>query len=70
MSNPGTTVVMNPKLENLMDSYRKYGRNGRFVTSSTVDRSRGLRFDMPSPGMKTITAVEIILTWWLATVYV
>lgn len=61
---------MNPKLENLMESYRKYGRSGRFVTTSTVDRSRGPRFDMPSPGMKTITAVEIVLTWWLATIYV
>lgn len=70
VSDPGTTVLMNPKMENLMESYRKYGRNGRFVTSSTVDRSRGPRFEMPSPGMKTISAIEIILTWWLATIYV
>jgi hypothetical protein len=70
VSDPGKWVRLDGKFEHLTQQYRKYGRAGRFESSSTVNRGRGPRFDMPTPGMKTIVAAEILLTWFLTTVHV
>jgi hypothetical protein len=70
VTNPGTIVKLDGKFEHLTQQYKRYGRYGRFESSSTVDRKRGRRFDMPMPGMKSIVATEIVLTWFLSTVYV
>lgn len=70
VTNPGKWVKLDGKFEHLTQQYRKYGHAGRFESSSTVDRKRGNRFDMPEPGMKSIVVAEILLTWFLTTVYV
>jgi hypothetical protein len=57
---------VNQELAHTIRSYQKYGKMDAFAAPNPL--KRGPRFDMPMPGMKSIVAADILLTWILCNV--